>query len=100
MPIEGVTSFYFTQGVLGVTVVILGIVIALQDRRYRSDLKERDVIIAALQEKRVIDVTGQIREFLTTSQILLNQMKELLNLEVSNQKAIETIASILQRMKL
>lgn len=97
MPLDGATTFYLTQGVLGVTVLVLGTVIYLQDKRYRADVKEKDTMITALQEKRTVETGAYTDKFITVSQTLLNQLKDILNIELSNQKAIETIASILQK---
>lgn len=106
MPIEGITSFFFNQGVLGVIIIVLGIVIVMQDRRGRSDIKDRDNVVAALraevatlQDKRVGDSNTYSNSFITVSQQLLNQNKELVSLAETNQRSIERIAEILQAMK-
>lgn len=94
-----VSSFFFNQGILGVIIVVLGAVIVLQDRRYRQDLKDRDVNVASLQEKRANDAPIYADKFITTSQTLQNQFKDIVNLEISIQKSIETIVNILQSLK-
>lgn len=97
MGVDQATIFYLTQGVLGVSCIVLATVIVLQDRRYRQDLREKDLAISTLQDKRVIEGKDQREDFLVTSQTLLQQMRDMLNVEVANQKAIETIADILRR---
>lgn len=106
MPIDQITTYFFTQGVLGIIVIILGIVVVLQDRRHRQELKEKDAMIAALrleiatlQNQRVLDSTTYSEKFIKTSEQLLNQNKEAMTIGQGNQKAIETVASILQNMK-
>lgn len=99
MPVDQLTTYFFTQGILGVIAIVLGIVIVVQDRRSRKDTKEQDLTISTLQEKRVADSNVYSEKFITTSQQLLNQNKEQMALIQGNQKALETIASILQNVK-
>ena len=99
MPIDQLTTYFFTQGVLGVVVLVLGIVIVLQYRTNRKDVKEMTLTISTLQEKRVSDSNIYSEKFITTSQALLNQNKDMMTLMQGNQKGLETIASILQSMK-
>lgn len=99
MPIEGITDYFFNQGVLGVIIIVLAIVIVLQDRRNRKDLKDSEELGRVLQEKRVVDSNTYSEKFIMTSQQLLNQNKEMISLIQVNQKSIEIITNILQSIK-
>lgn len=106
MPIDQLTTYFFTQGVLGVIVIVMAIVVVLQDRRNRQDLKEKDIINAALrleistlQNQRVSDSNAYANNFIKTGETLTNQNKEAMTLIEGNQKAIEIVANILQSMK-
>lgn len=99
MPIEQLTNYFFTQGILGIINIVLAIVIVLQYRTSRKDSKESALTVAALQEKRVSDSNIYSEKFITTAQQLLNQNKEQMTLIQANQKGLETVASILQNMK-
>lgn len=48
-------SFYFTQGVLGVTVIVLALVIRFMFKYYTDKIDAKDAEIKALNEARLVD---------------------------------------------
>lgn len=99
MPLDQAANIFLDKGILGAIVVVLAVVIVLQDRRNRSDVEKLDTALGIQYEKRVADSAIYVEKFIKTSETLLNQNKEAMTLIQSNQKALETIASILQNIK-
>lgn len=54
-PITDPASFYFTQGVLGVTVIVLALVIRFMFKYYTDKLDKKDVEIRDLYAARLLD---------------------------------------------
>jgi len=50
-PGTGITSYFFTQGVLGVTVIVLGIVVIYQQKK----IDKKDEKLESLYEARILD---------------------------------------------
>lgn len=77
-------SYYFTQGVLGVTVIILALVIRFMFKYYTDKIDVKDAKIEALQNARLDDNTkhaDDYREMAKNDQIVLqgnSQANELL----------------------
>lgn len=77
-------SYYFTQGVLGVTVIVLALVIRFMFKYYTEKLDTKDLKIEALQNARLEDNTkhaDDYREMAKNDQIVLSgnsQANELL----------------------
>lgn len=56
---EGITSYFFTQGVLGVTVIVLGIVVIYQQKK----IDKKDEKIESLYEARILDNKNQATDY-------------------------------------
>lgn len=54
-PASAAGSYYFTQGVLGITVIVLALVIRFLFSYYTKKIDEKDTIIYALQNARLDD---------------------------------------------
>lgn len=54
-PASTALGYYFTQGVLGVTVIVLALVIRFLFSYYTKKVDEKDAIIYALQNSRLED---------------------------------------------
>lgn len=54
-PATSAIGYYFTQGVLGVTVIVLALVIRFLFSYYTKKVDEKDAIIYALQNARLDD---------------------------------------------
>ena len=83
-PATNAVSFYFTQGVLGVTVIVLALVIRFLFSYYTKKVDEKDLKIELLQNARLDDNkthTLDYREMAKNDQIVLSgnsQANELL----------------------
>lgn len=54
-PVSSATGYYFTQGVLGISVVVLALVIRYGFKYYTGKLDEKDAEIKALNAARLVD---------------------------------------------
>lgn len=91
-PATGAIGYYFTQGVLGITVVVLALVIRFMFKYYtaRDDIK--DAKIEALNNARLIDSTAHAddyREMAKNDQIVLS----------GNSQANELLAAKIEAVK-
>lgn len=83
-PATSAIGYYFTQGVLGITVIVLALVIRFLFSYYTKKVDEKDTIIYALQNARLDDNkthTLDYREMAKNDQIVLSgnsQANELL----------------------
>ncbi len=69
-------SYYFTQGVLGVTVIVLALVIRFLFSYYTKKIDEKDTEIRALNQARFEDNkthTADYREMAKNDHFILNQ---------------------------
>lgn len=87
-PLNGVTSYYFTQGVLGFTVVVLAFVIWYLFRYFTAKIDAKDLKIEALQNARLLDAekhTLDYREMAKNDQAVLlgnSQANQLLSAKI------------------
>lgn len=86
---DNVTTYYLTQGVLGVTVVALTLVIVWQQRRVDS----KDKQISDLQEKRISDTNQYTQGYTSTIREVVAVAKD--NTAATNllQKSVDALAS-------
>ena len=83
-PATSAIGYYFTQGVLGVTVIVLALVIRFLFSYYTKKVDEKDAIIYALQNARLEDNkihAADYREMAKNDQMVLSgnsQANELL----------------------
>lgn len=83
-PASSAIGYYFTQGVLGVTVIVLALVIRFMFKYYTGKIDEKDTKIDLLQNARLEDNkthTADYREMAKNDQIVLSgnsQANELL----------------------
>lgn len=83
-PATGAAGYYFTQGVLGVTVIVLALVIRFLFSYYSKKIDEKDLKIEVLQNARLEDNkthTTDYREMAKNDQAVLqgnSQSNELL----------------------
>ena len=91
-PATNAVSFYFTQGVLGVTVIVLALVIRFLFSYYTKKVDEKDLKIELLQNARLDDNkthTLDYREMAKNDQIVLSgnsQANELLAGKIEAEK--------------
>lgn len=74
-PASSALGYYFTQGVLGVTVVVLALVIRFMFKYYTDKLDAKDAKIEALQNARLDDNNrhaDDYREMAKNDQIVLS----------------------------
>ena len=87
-PVTSAAGYYFTQGVLGVTVIVLALVIRFLFSYYTKKLDEKDAKIEALQNARLEDNkthTADYREMAKNDQAVLlgnAQANELLGAKI------------------
>lgn len=85
-------TYYFTQGVLGVTVIVLALVIRFMFKYYTEKLDAKDLKIEALQNVRFDDNvkhTDDYREIAKNDQMVLQ----------GNSQAIELMAAKIEAGK-
>jgi hypothetical protein len=91
-PASTALGYYFTQGVLGVTVIVLALVIRFLFSYYTKKVDEKDAIIYALQNARLEDNkthTIDYREMAKNDQMVLlgnAQASELLGAKIESVK--------------
>lgn len=91
-PVTSAGGYYFTQGVLGVTVVVLALVIRFLFSYYTKKIDEKDGKIEALQNARILDAekhTLDYRDMAKNDQIVLqgnSQSNELLAAKIESVK--------------
>lgn len=56
---EGITSYLFTQGVLGVAVIVLGVVVIYQQKK----IDKKDEKLESLYEARILDNKNQAADY-------------------------------------
>lgn len=91
-PASSAISYYFTQGVLGVTVIVLALVIRFLFSYYTKKVDEKDVIIYTLQNARLDDNkihTIDYREMAKNDQVVLS----------GNSQANELLAAKIEAVK-
>lgn len=92
-PITDPASFYFTQGVLGVTVIVLALVIRFMFKYYTDKLDKKDLEIKALYEARYQDYNkhaDDYRQMASNDQAVMStisQAQELLAAKIEAAKA-------------
>src|SRR6266487_1068293 len=96
---DNVSGLFFQQGILGIIIIVLGFVIAYQERqkaKLQSDIHDLYTALNTLQEKRVLESGVYLDKFISTANNLIKQNRETLEIGRTNQQAIERIANILQ----
>lgn len=91
-PSSTVVGYYFTQGVLGITVIVLAFVIRFMFRYYTAKIDEKDAKIDLLQSARLEDNkthTTDYREMASNDQRVL----------LGNAQAQELLASKIEAVK-
>lgn len=91
-PLTNAAGYYFTQGVLGITVVVLALVIRFLFSYYTKKIDEKDAKIELLQNARLEDNKTHVadyREMAKADQIVLqgnSQSNELLAAKIESVK--------------
>lgn len=91
-PASSALGYYFTQGVLGITVVVLALVIRFLFSYYSKKIDEKDLKIEMLQNARLDDNkvhTTDYREMAKNDQIVLS----------GNSQANELLAAKIEAVK-
>ena len=91
-PASSAIGYYFTQGVLGVTVIVMALVIRFLFSYYTKKIDEKDVKIDSLQNARLDDNkthTLDYREMAKNDQIVLS----------GNSQANELLAAKIEAVK-
>lgn len=91
-PASSAAGYYFTQGVLGITVVVLAFVIRFMFKYYTNKIDLKDAEIKALNDARLTDNNkhaDDYREMAKNDQIVLS----------GNSQANELLAAKIQSVK-
>lgn len=91
-PLTSATGYYFTQGVLGVTVIVLALVIRFLFSYFTKKIDEKDAKIELLQSARLEDNkihTADYREMAKADQAVLS----------GNSQAAEILAAKIEGVK-
>lgn len=91
---ESLTTYYLTQGVLGVTVVALILVVIWQQRRI--DSKDKQII--DLQNQRITDTNGYTASYVQTTKEMVAAQKDSLNATSLMQRSLDSLAGSLQNI--
>lgn len=89
---DSITTYYLTQGVLGVTVVALIFVIVWQQKRIDS----KDKQIAELQDKRIIDTNIYTQNYVETTKSVVVSTKDSIATINLLQRSIDSLATAFQ----
>lgn len=91
-PASSVIGYYFTQGVLGITVIVLALVIRFMFKYYTTKIDAKDEKIDLLQNARLLDNkthTTDYREMAEKDQVVLS----------GNARANELLASKIETVR-
>lgn len=92
--LENISTYYLTQGVLGVTVVALIAVVIWQQKR----IDAKDKQITDLQDKRVADTNSYTNSYTQTTREMVGVTKDSLNAMLLLQKSVDTVAQLLNNL--
>lgn len=85
-------TFYFTQGVLGISVVVLALVIRFMFKYYTGKIDEKDAKIEALQNARLEDNnkhSDDYREMARNDQAVLSSISQAQELLAAKIEAVK-----------
>lgn len=91
---ETITSFFATQGILGIVILMLiGVVIYLA-----RDGKGKEKELKELQDKRLMDSNTYTESFTNVAKEMVAANRDAVNSTAILQKSIDTISQILQQI--
>lgn len=88
------TEYFFQQGILGVIIAMLIIVVIWQQRR----IDGKDKQITDLQDKRIADTNGYTKSYTDTTREMIGTTRDSLNALNLLQRSVDALATALQSL--